>query len=423
VPKNLIEKQNILKDEVKKRHICILGSTGSIGVNTLDVIRLHPDRFNVVSLSANKSVDKVFEQCLEFRPETVAIVSKSHAEQLISRLANENINNIDVKSGSAALVELASSNQSDTVVAAIVGAAGLMPTLSAVQAGKRVLLANKEALVTSGAIFIDAVKQSGALLLPIDSEHNAIFQSLPWQEQARVGHCKLTQNGISKILLTGSGGPFRTKLISELEDVTPNQACAHPNWTMGRKISVDSATMMNKGLEFIEAKWLFNVEPKDIQVVLHPQSTIHSMVQYKDGSVIAQMGNPDMRTPIAHALAYPERIESGVEPLDFFNTPSFEFQAVDYEKYPNLKLAIEACKNGQGACTALNAANEIAVAAFLDEKIKFTDIFKINETSVTEFVSEQVSNINEVISLDTRAREFALSIVANFSGSKLKEQN
>lgn len=412
----------MLKDKSNKRQICILGSTGSIGINTLDVIRLHRDKFNVVSLSANGSVDKIFSQCLEFQPKTVVMVSVPHAEQLASRLAGENLEFIEVKSGVDALVELARSKQTDTVMAAIVGAAGLMPTLAAVQAGKRVLLANKEALVTSGAIFIEAVKQSGAELLPIDSEHNAIFQSLPWQEQARVGHCQLAQNGISKILLTGSGGPFRTRLVSELECVTPNEACAHPNWDMGRKISVDSATMMNKGLEFIEAKWLFNVEAADIQVVLHPQSTIHSMVQYKDGSVIAQMGNPDMRTPIAHALAYPDRIESGVLPLDFFNTPSFEFQAVDYEKYPNLKLAIEACKSGQGACTALNAANEVAVAAFLDEQIKFTDIYKINETSVRKFVSEQVGNINEVISLDTRAREFALSIVENFSQSKLKEQ-
>ncbi len=412
-----------MESNTNKRQICILGSTGSIGVNTLDVIRLHRDKFDVVGLSANASVDKIFAQCLEFQPKTVVMVSESHAEQLVSRLASENLDYIKVKSGVDALVEFAHSKDSDTVIAAIVGAAGLMPTLAAVQAGKRVLLANKEALVTSGAIFIEAVKQSGAQLLPIDSEHNAIFQSLPWQEQARVGHCQLAQNGISKILLTGSGGPFRTWKTSELEHVTPSQACAHPNWDMGRKISVDSATMMNKGLEFIEAKWLFNIKADDIQVVLHPQSTIHSMVQYKDGSVIAQMGNPDMRTPIAYALAYPERIESGVAPLDFFNTSSFEFQTVDFDKYPNLKLAIEACKSGQGACTALNAANEIAVAAFLNEQIKFTDIYKINETSVRKFVSEQVHNINEVISLDTRAREFAQSILDNFAANKLKEQN
>jgi len=408
----VIEAQKHTKKPTQQ--ICILGATGSIGVSTLDVIRLHPEKFNVVSLSAHASVDKLVEQCVEFMPQTVVMVSEKHAELLVLRLTEKNLNTIEVKSGKNALIELARSSATDTVMAAIVGAAGLMPTLAAVQAGKKVLLANKEALVTSGAIFIDAVKKSGAQLLPIDSEHNAIFQSLPWQEQARVGHCQLSQNGISKILLTGSGGPFRTLQIDELETVTPDQACAHPNWDMGRKISVDSATMMNKGLEFIEAKWLFNVEPDDIQVVLHPQSTIHSMVQYQDGSVIAQMGNPDMRTPIAHALAYPDRINSGVTPLDFFNTPSFEFQEVDFKKYPNLKLAIEACKSGQAACTALNAANEIAVAAFLNEKIKFNEIYKINETSVKKFVSEQVSNINEVISLDTRVREFAQQLLVNY---------
>ena len=401
-------------DQFSVRQLCILGSTGSIGESTLDVIRLHPDKFNVVSLSAHSSVDKLVEQCVEFCPQTVVMVSQEHAQQLALRLTQENLSAIEIKSGTDALVELARSADTDTVMAAIVGAAGLMPTLAAVEAGKRVLLANKEALVTSGAIFIEAVKLSGAQLLPIDSEHNAIFQSLPWQEQGRVGHCQLSQSGISKILLTGSGGPFRTLPLDKLESVTPAQACAHPNWDMGRKISVDSATMMNKGLEFIEAKWLFNVKADDITVVLHPQSTIHSMVQYQDGSVIAQMGNPDMRTPIAHALSYPERIASGVAPLDFFTTAAFEFQAVDFKRYPNLRLAIDACKSGQAACTALNAANEIAVAAFLDEKIKFTDIYKINETSVKKFVSEQVSNINEVISLDTRAREFAQQLLTNF---------
>lgn len=396
------------------KNLCILGSTGSIGQSTLEVVRLHPEKFNIVSLSAHASIDKIVEQCIEFCPQTVVIGSANAAQKLTLRLLEENLGEIQVNYGSEALLDIAHDPESDTVMAAIVGAAGLMPTLAAVKAGKRVLLANKEALVTSGAIFIEAVKQSGAELLPIDSEHNAIFQSLPWQEQARVGHCQLKQNGISKILLTGSGGPFRTWDLSKLESVTPAQACAHPNWDMGRKISVDSATMMNKGLELIEAKWLFNVDVEDIQVVLHPQSTIHSMVQYVDGSVIAQMGNPDMRTPIAHALAYPERIDSGVAPLDFFNTGAFEFQAVDFNKYPNLKLAIDACKSGQGACTALNAANEIAVHAFLEEKIKFSDIFKINETSVKKFVSEQVSNINEVISLDTRAREFAQQLLATF---------
>ncbi len=400
---------------MSKRQLCILGSTGSIGCSTLDVVRLHPDRFQVTSLAAYTSVDVMFEQCVEFKPQQVVLVSDEHAALLIQRLADADVSGISVLSGKQALIDIAECQTSDTVMASIVGASGLLPTLAAVNAGKRVLLANKEALVTSGAIFMAAVKASGAELLPIDSEHNAIFQCLPSQQQAKIGECELLANGISKILLTGSGGPFRTRDIDTLTSVTPSQACAHPNWDMGRKISVDSATMMNKGLEFIEAKWLFNVEAEDIQVVLHPQSTIHSMVQYKDGSVIAQMGNPDMRTPIAHALSFPDRIESGVAPLDFFNTTSFEFQAVDFERYPNLKLAIEACKAGQAACTALNAANEIAVAAFLDEKIKFTDIYKINETSVKKFVSQKVDNINEVIALDKQARSFARRLLADFS--------
>ncbi|ALO34331.1 1-deoxy-D-xylulose 5-phosphate reductoisomerase [Colwellia sp. MT41] len=401
-----------------KRQLCILGSTGSIGSSTLDVVRLHPDKFQVISLAAHASVDIIFKQCLEFKPQQVVLVSSEHAELLLQKLEHVNVNDIKVLSGEQALIELAQCKSTDTVMAAIVGAAGLLPTLAAVNAGKRVLLANKEALVTSGAIFMAAVKASGAELLPIDSEHNAIFQCLPSHQQGNLGQCQLRASGISKILLTGSGGPFRTMAIEQLESVTPAQACAHPNWDMGRKISVDSATMMNKGLEFIEAKWLFNVEAEDIQVVLHPQSIIHSMVQYKDGSVIAQMGNPDMRTPIAHALSFPDRIESGVAPLDFFQIASFEFQAVDFARYPNLKLAIDACQQGQAACTALNAANEIAVAAFLDEEIKFTDIFKINETSVKKFVSEQVGNINEVIALDKQVRIFAQTLLADFEVSK-----
>ena len=391
--------------------LCILGSTGSIGRSTLDVVRLHPEKFNIVSLSAHSSVELMFEQCLEFKPNKVVMVSKQHADELVEKLNHENISEIIVTSGTLELELIAQDDATDTIMAAIVGASGLLPTLAAVKAGKKVLLANKEALVTSGAIFIDAVKKSGAQLLPIDSEHNAIFQCLPLNAQQQPGYCNLSQEGVSKVLLTGSGGPFRTWELNELEHVTPAQACAHPNWDMGRKISVDSATMMNKGLEFIEAKWLFNLEPDDIQVVLHPQSTIHSMVQYKDGSVIAQMGNPDMRTPIAHALSFPQRIESGVEPFDFFNAKSFEFEDVDFIKYPNLKLAIDACRSGQGACTALNAANEIAVDAFLNEKIKFTDIAKINETSVKKFVSEKVTSIEEVVALDKSVRVFAQSLI------------
>jgi 1-deoxy-D-xylulose-5-phosphate reductoisomerase len=318
----------------------------------------------VSCLVASTSIDVIFEQCVEFSPHTVVLVSKKHAEQLSDKLKSVKLDNIEVLSGESAIIEVAQCQKSDTVMAAIVGASGLLPTLAAVKAGKRVLLANKEALVTSGAIFMEAVKASGAELLPIDSEHNAIFQCLPAHQQKNLAQCQPTNHGISKILLTGSGGPFRTRAVETLDTVLPEEACNHPNWVMGQKISVDSATMMNKGLEFIEAKWLFNIEASDIQVVLHPQSTVHSMVQYKDGSVIAQMGNPDMRTPIAHALSFPERINSGVAPLDFFNINSFDFQPVDFNRYPNLQLAIEACKKGQAACTALNAANEIAVAAF-----------------------------------------------------------
>ncbi len=393
------------------RQLCVLGSTGSIGTSTLDVVKRHPDKFSVVSLSAHSNVDLLFHQCREFSPKTVVLGTKEKADALIVKLIEASISGIEVLFGANALEQIAQAKQSDTVMAAIVGASGLMPTLAAVEAGKRVLLANKEALVTSGQIFIDAVKKSGAQLLPIDSEHNAIFQCLPEQEQQRPGFCNLTNSGVSKVLLTGSGGPFRTFDLEALEHVTPEQACNHPNWDMGKKISVDSATMMNKGLEFIEAKWLFNLEPDDIQVVIHPQSTIHSMVQYKDGSVLAQMGNPDMRTPIAHALAYPERIEAGVEALDFFNTASFEFQPADFIKYPNLKLAIDACRHGQGACTALNAANEVSVAAFLSKKIKFTEIAQINETSMNKFVSQKVTSIDDVIALDKNARDFALSLV------------
>jgi len=392
------------------RKICVLGSTGSIGVSTLDVIQRNPERFQVVSIAANSNVDVMFEQCLTFKPQKVVMVSQPHAAELQARLSDQNIS-IDVLSGEQALCDVASDEAIDTVMAAIVGAAGLMPTYAAIKANKRVLLANKEALVTSGQIFIDALKASNATLLPIDSEHNAIFQCLPWAEQDKVGDCQLKSQGVNKILLTGSGGPFRTYPLDMFSDITPEQACKHPNWDMGKKISVDSATMMNKGLEFIEAKWLFNVEADDIQVVLHPQSTIHSMVQYKDGSVLAQMGNPDMRTPIAHALAYPERVDAGVDNLDFFTTASFDFQAPDFDRYPNLKLAIDACKSGQAACTALNAANEIAVEAFLNNEIKFTDIFKINETSVKKFVLEQVTSIDEVVDLDSRVRQFAITIL------------
>lgn len=399
------------------KNVAILGATGSIGQSTLDVIARHPDKYRVCALAANTNVDQIFRQCVQFTPETVVMVCSKAAEQLESQLKSEGLL-IKVLAGSSALEIISSHETTDIVMSAIVGASGLLPTLAAIKANKRVLLANKETLVTSGQIFIDALAKSSAELLPIDSEHNAIFQCLPSKIQENAAFGDISKNGVTKILLTGSGGPFRTKPIHEFDTVTPDEACAHPNWDMGRKISVDSATMMNKGLEFIEAKWLFNLSPDDIQVVLHPQSTIHSMVQYKDGSVLAQMGNPDMRTPIAHALAYPERIDAGVEPLDFFNIKSFEFEQPAFDRYPNLKLCIEACRQGQAACTALNAANEIAVDAFLNEKIKFTDIFKINETSVNKFVSEKVETIEDVVALDSQAREFARSLLDNFDVSR-----
>lgn len=396
--------------------LCVLGATGSIGLNTLDVVRRHPEKYQVISLSAHSSIDALFELCLEFKPQTVVMVDEQCAEQLRLKLLSADEHNIEVKSGTQALIDIASCARTDVVMAAIVGASGLLPTLAAVNANKKVLLANKEALVTSGQIFIDALQDSSAQLLPIDSEHNAIFQCLPIAMQTNIGTAKINQSGIRKILLTGSGGPFRELPLDQFSSITPEQACAHPNWDMGRKISVDSATMMNKGLEFIEAKWLFNLNVEDIQVVLHPQSSIHSMVQYKDGSVIAQMGNPDMRTPIAHALAYPERIESGVDDFDFFTCKGFEFATADFERYPNLQLAINACEAGQSACTALNAANEVAVAAFLNEQIGFTDIANVNRAVMNCFLSNEIKTIDQVISLDKRARQVAKQQVQQIMG-------
>lgn len=399
--------------------ICVLGATGSIGDSTLDVVSRHPDKYKVVSLSAYSNAEKMASLCQQFMPKTVVMVKPESAETLSNILSDLSLNNINVLSGEQALVDIASSTNIDVVMSAIVGASGLLPTLAAVKADKRVLLANKEALVTSGQIFIDALKNSKAQLLPIDSEHNAIFQCLPDLQQSNIGQANIGDSGISKILLTGSGGPFRTLPLEKFSEITPEQACAHPNWDMGKKISVDSATMMNKGLEFIEAKWLFNLQPEDIQVVLHPQSTIHSMVQYKDGSVLAQMGNPDMRTPIAHALSYPDRIDSGVEPFDFFNCKSFEFAQAEFRRYPNLKLAIDACRAGQGACTALNAANEISVDSFLNRQIKFTDISVINELVLKQFINEPIETIDCVVELDIKARDFAKEQILKLNSGAL----
>ena len=386
--------------------ICILGSTGSIGVSTLDVLQRHPDKYQVFALTAHKNLTLLIEQARQCRPQFVVVADEGDYATAKTRCQAAGLD-CEVLAGELALQQIAGAAEVDIVMAAIVGAAGLLPTLAAVKAGKKVLLANKEALVMSGELFIQAANQSKAQLLPIDSEHNAIFQCLPHN----FSYGDLAASGISKILLTGSGGPFRNTPIDELGNMTPAQACAHPNWDMGRKISVDSATMMNKGLEFVEARWLFGLRSEDIQVVLHPQSIIHSMVQYCDGSVIAQLGNPDMRTPIAHALAYPQRIDSGVAPLDFMQVANFSFSQPCMQRYPNLKLAIDASNAGQSATTVLNAANEIAVDAFLHNHIKFTQIAEINDRCLQVVPTQTLDNIDLIVALDKQTRCLATDLV------------
>ena len=385
--------------------ITILGSTGSIGVNTLDVIRRHPQRYSVVALCAHKQIDRLFDQCLEFKPCFAVVRDARLAAELRSRLAEVASSTI-VEYGPDALVRMAELPEVDTVMAAIVGAAGLPSTLAAAFAGKRVLLANKEALVMAGPVFMDAVCRSGASLLPIDSEHNAIFQSLPLDYSG-----DLSQSGVRSLLLTASGGPFLNTSIGDLERVTPEQACAHPKWVMGRKISVDSASMMNKGLEVIEAHWLFNVPPEQIEVVIHPQSVVHSLVQYVDGSVIAELGNPDMRTPIAHALAYPERIASGVAALDLFKIAELRFERPDFERFPCLGLAYRALREGDSAPATLNAANEIAVQAFLDGVIGFTMIPKVIGSVMDLLPIVKLASLADVLAADSAARRTAEQII------------
>jgi len=381
--------------------ITVLGATGSIGVSTLDVVRRHPDRFSVIALTANRDVPRLLEQCREFRPRYAVMADPLAAEQLQMHMQEEALE-CEVLAGSEGLEKVASLEDVDSVMAAIVGAAGLLPTLAAARAGKRVLLANKEALVMSGHLFMQAVRENGAELLPIDSEHNAIFQCMP------AGYKTGTKSpSVRRILLTASGGPFRDAAIDELVAVTPEQAIAHPNWSMGRKISVDSATMMNKGLELIEACWLFDVQPDDIEVVIHRQSVIHSMVDYVDGSVLAQMGNPDMRTPIAHALDWPERIDSGVEALDMFSVGRLDFEPPDLERFPCLRLAFEAARAGGTASTVLNAANEVAVEAFLHEKLGFTEISKVIEATMAELPNREAESLDIVLEADRQAREVA----------------
>ncbi len=383
------------------RHLTVLGATGTIGVNTLDVVARHPGRFKVVALTAHRQVEKLFQQCLQFDPEYAVMLDDVSAEELRLKLRDAG-RSTQVESGMAGLEAVSTLPQVDTVMAAIVGAAGLKPSLAAARAGKRVLLANKETLVMSGALFMDAVRSHGAELLPIDSEHNAIFQSLP-----RNFSENLPQNGVTRILLTASGGPFRNTPLSELESVTPEQACAHPNWVMGRKISVDSSTMMNKGLEVIEAHWLFNAGADQIEVVIHPQSVIHSMVEYADGSVLAQLGNPDMRTPIAYALGFPERIESGVAPLDLFRIGRLDFEKPDFERFPCLGLAFQALRQGGTAPALLNAANEVAVAAFLDKKISYRRIPRLIEEVLSEVPVTVADKLEDVLTADATARDAA----------------
>lgn len=386
--------------------ICVLGATGSIGVSTLDVVKRHSDLYKVIALTANTNIDTLFEQCIEFKPEVAVVVNEQKAGEFKAKIAGTAIADLRVLVGAEALVEVATLNNVDSVMAAIVGAAGLLSALAAAKAGKTILLANKESLVMSGDIFMQAIQESGAKLLPIDSEHNAIFQCMP------AGYIAGQDAPVARrILLTASGGPFRTTPVEELHNVTVDQAVAHPKWSMGRKISVDSATMMNKGLELIEACLLFNMQPDQIQVVIHPQSIIHSMVDYVDGSVLAQMGNPDMRIPIAHAMAWPERFDSGVAPLDIFAVKHMDFELASLERFPCLRLAIEAIKAGGIMPTVLNAANEIAVEAFLDEKIRFTDIPVIIEKSMAEFSATVADTLEHILEADSQAREQAQTMI------------
>lgn len=396
------------------RKLTILGATGSIGSSTLAVAAQNPDLFDVVALAAGTNTEKMFELCLQWRPKYAAMACETAAQELSARLKQHQITT-DVLAGEAGLCQVAALDEVDTVMAAIVGAAGLLPTMAGVKAGKRILLANKEALVMSGQMFIDACREYGAELLPVDSEHNAIFQSLPAEVQRVMGYCDLDTAGVSKILLTGSGGPFRYTDVKDLAAVTPEMAIAHPNWSMGPKISVDSATMMNKGLEYIEARWLFNARRDQMDVIIHPQSVIHSMVQYKDGSVLAQMGLPDMKTPIACAMSYPERVDAGVAPLDFSQVGEFTFLKPDFARYPCLKLAMDACYTGQAATTTLNAANEEAVAAFLATQIGFTDIARINRQVLEQAALREPTDLESVIELDRMARGLAQEIIRKVS--------
>ncbi len=385
--------------------LTVLGSTGSIGTSTLDVVARHPDKYQITALTAHRQVDLLFRQCLQFKPAYAVLLDDDAAVNLRAQLRDAG-SKTQVLCGIESLIAVCELPEVDAVMAAIVGAAGLRPTLAAARAGKKILLANKETLVMAGNVFMDAVRASGSALLPIDSEHNAIFQALPHNYSG-----DMASAGVRRILLTASGGPFRTLPLSALQQVTPDQACSHPNWVMGRKISVDSASMMNKGLEVIEAHWLFNAQACDIQVVVHPQSVIHSLVEYIDGSVIAQLGNPDMRTPIAYGLAYPERIASGVAALDLFKVATLDFTAPDFERFPCLALAYQALRAAGTAPAILNAANEIAVAAFLEQKISFLFIPQLIESVLNTLPVRAVNCLEDVLDADAEARRAATQLI------------
>ena len=385
--------------------LAVLGSTGSIGVNTLDVVGRHPDRFQIVALAAHRNVERLFEQCQRFRPRYAVLVDAAAAATLRDRLRSSG-SETEVLAGEAALETIASLPAVDAVMAAIVGAAGLRGSLAAAEAGKKVMLANKEALVMAGQLFIDAVRRNRGLLLPIDSEHNAIFQALP-----RDFGGDLDRAGVRRVLLTASGGPFRSATPDQLAKVSPSEACSHPNWVMGRKISVDSATLMNKGLEVIEAHWLFGAPAERIQVVVHPQSVVHSLVEYVDGSVIAQLGNPDMRTPIAHALAFPERIEAGVTGLDLVQVGNLTFEAPDFDRFPCLRLAYDALRAGGTTPAILNAANEVAVARFLDGDLRFVEIPRVIEAVLSRVSGKRAASIEDVFEADRQARTAASTLL------------
>jgi len=394
--------------------VCILGVTGSIGQSTLKILNQHPDKYSVFAISAHSRISELVDICKQFQPKVV-VVPKQKVDELAALFVKNELQNIEILTDQEGLVSIASHPNVDVVMAAIVGAAGLLPTLAAVKAGKRVLLANKEALVMSGEIMMQAARDHQALLLPVDSEHNAIFQSLPYNylEAERNGQ---PQQGVSRILLTASGGPFLNHSLEQLEKVTPAQACKHPNWSMGQKISVDSATLMNKGLELIEACHLFSISEHFVTVVVHPQSIIHSMVQYVDGSTLAQMGNPDMCTPIAHALAWPERLQTNVPALDLFEYSQLNFQAPDIQKFPALDLARHAMRAGGLAPTILNAANEVAVAAFLKEQIGFTNIPQVVEHTLQKLENSVADNIESILNKDEVARHVAQQYISSIGG-------